>query len=148
MIDSELFDQETFETELQHQKNPLALFKETLKNATDVLNARFKAGRAASELVYARSRVVDKLLINAWLQYFPGNADDIALLAVGGYGRGELHPASDVDVLILLQDEVKHYDETLSQFITFLWDIGLEVGHSVRTVRDAYVEHRNNMIAK
>jgi len=140
MIDKELFDQEAFDTELKQQKYPLALFKETLKNATDVLNARFKAGRAATELVQARSKVVDKLLVKAWLQYFPENADDIALLAVGGYGRGELHPASDVDVQILLEDDVTRYDETLGQFITFLWDIGLEIGHSVRTLSECVTE--------
>lgn len=140
MIDKELFDQEAFDAELKQQKYPLALFKETLKNATEVLNARFKAGRAATELVEARSKVVDKVLVKAWLQFFPKNADDIALLAVGGYGRGELHPASDVDVQILLADGVTHYDETLGQFITFLWDIGLEIGHSVRTLSECVTE--------
>ncbi|MDH5600531.1 MAG: [protein-PII] uridylyltransferase, partial [Gammaproteobacteria bacterium] len=140
MIDAELFNQELFETELQQQDYPLTLFKKYLKNSTEVLNARFKAGRAATELVHARSIVVDKLLVKAWLQYFPENADDIALLAVGGYGRGELHPASDVDVQILLNDDVHHYDDTLSQFITFLWDIGLEIGHSVRSLSECVTE--------
>lgn len=139
-IDSELFEQDQFETELQKQNNTLALFKNTLKNATDVLNSRFKAGRAATELVHARSDIVDKLLVQAWLQYFPEDANDIALLAVGGYGRGELHPASDVDVQILLNDDVSHHDESLGQFITFLWDIGLEIGHSVRTLTECVNE--------
>lgn len=101
--DIELFDQEHFESELKTHNNILTLFKETLKNATDVLKQRFKAGRSATELVHARSNVVDTLLIKAWLEYFPEDANDIALLAVGGYGRGELHPASDVDVQILLK---------------------------------------------
>ena len=138
--DSELFDEKYFESELQKQENTLALFKATLKNATDVLTQRFKAGRAATELVHARSNVVDAVLIKAWLQYFPKDATDITLLAVGGYGRGELHPASDVDVQILLENDEEHHNEALSEFITFLWDIGLEIGHSVRTLKECVTE--------
>ncbi|MDH5660461.1 MAG: DUF294 nucleotidyltransferase-like domain-containing protein, partial [Gammaproteobacteria bacterium] len=138
--DTELFDEEYFESELLKQNNTLALFKETLKNTTHVLQQRFKAGRAATELVHARAKIVDAVLIKAWLQYLPKDANDIALLAVGGYGRGELHPASDIDVQILLQDNVTHHDESLRQFITFLWDIGLEIGHSVRTLSECVAE--------
>ncbi|MCK5644899.1 MAG: [protein-PII] uridylyltransferase [Gammaproteobacteria bacterium] len=139
-IDSELFDEKYFENELQKQSNHLTLFKETLQNATAVLKQRFMAGRAATELVHARSHIVDAVLIKAWLLYFPEDANDIALLAVGGYGRGELHPASDVDVQILLKDDEDHHNDALSQFITFLWDIGLEIGHSVRTLKECVAE--------
>lgn len=138
--DKELFDQENFESELHKQNNTLPLFKETLSNATEVLKQRFKAGRAATELVQARSNIVDAVLKKAWLQYFPADATDIALLAVGGYGRGELHPASDVDVQILLKTDEEHHNEALGQFITFLWDIGLEIGHSVRTLDECVAE--------
>ena len=138
--DKELFDQEHFESELKTHNNTLSLFKGTLKNATDVLKQRFKAGRAATELVHARSNVVDTMLIKAWLEYFPEDTTDIALLAVGGYGRGELHPASDVDVQILLKNDDEHHNDALSQFITFLWDIGLEIGHSVRSLDQCVAE--------
>lgn len=138
--DSELFDEKHFESELQKQNNALALFKDILNNATEVLEQRFKAGRAATELVHARSNIVDAVLQKAWLQYFPEDATDIALLAVGGYGRGELHPASDVDVQILLKDDEDHHNDALGQFITFLWDIGLEIGHSVRTLAQCVAE--------
>ncbi|MCW8900227.1 MAG: [protein-PII] uridylyltransferase, partial [Gammaproteobacteria bacterium] len=144
-IDLELFDQNQFEADLKKQKNILVLFKNTLKNATKVLNSRFKAGRAATELVHARAKIVDKLLIQAWFQYFSESAEDIALLAVGGYGRGELHPASDVDVQILLKDDVNHHNETLGQFITFLWDIGLEIGHSVRSLSECVAEAHSDI---
>jgi len=138
--DIELFDQEHFESELKKQSNTLPLFKETLKNATNVLTRRFKAGRASTELVHARSNIVDIVLTHAWLQYFPNDTNDIALLAVGGYGRGELHPASDIDVQILLKNDEDHHNDALSQFITFLWDIGLEIGHSVRTLDECVAE--------
>lgn len=139
-LDVELFDAKHFESELQKLESPLTLFKDTLKNTTQVLKQRFKAGRAATELVQARSNIVDALLVKAWLQFFPSDATDIALLAVGGYGRGELHPASDVDVQILLKNDEDHHNEQLSQFITFLWDIGLEIGHSVRTLAECVAE--------
>lgn len=140
-IERELFDPEAFEAALQQNpQQPLSIFKQTLKNATEILTQRFKAGRAATELVLARAHVVDALLIRAWKLYFPEQSDDIALLAVGGYGRGELHPASDVDVLILLRDDEHPHNDALSQFITFLWDIGLEIGHSVRTLDECVRE--------
>lgn len=138
--DLELFDEDFFESELLKKNNTLYLFKSTLKNATDVLQQRFKAGRTATELVHARSNIVDLVLKKAWLQYFSEDATDIALLAVGGYGRGELHPSSDVDVQILLKDNEHHHNETLSGFVTFLWDIGLEIGHSVRTLNECVAE--------
>ena len=138
--DKELFDETHFETELEKKSTPLPVFKEALNNATDVLTQRFKAGRAATELVHARSNIVDIVLIKAWLLFFDKNATDIALLAVGGYGRSELHPASDVDVQILLKDDEEHHNEALGQFITFLWDIGLEIGHSVRTLNECVAE--------
>lgn len=140
--DKELFDEAHFELELKKQSNPLPVFKEALSNATAVLNQRFKAGRAATELVLARSNIVDTVLIKAWLLFFDKDATDIALLAVGGYGRSELHPSSDVDVQILLKDDEEHHNDTLSQFITFLWDIGLEIGHSVRTLDECVAEAR------
>jgi len=80
---------------------------------------------------------MDALLQRVWLRYFEANASDLALVAVGGYGRGELHPGSDVDIMILLGDEALDDRRSgLESFLTFLWDIGLEVGHSVRTVED------------
>ena len=139
-IDLELFDEKHFESELKKQNNLVSVFKNSLNNANEVLKQRFKAGRAATELVHARSNVVDLVLIKAWLQYFPEDADDIALLAVGGYGRGELHPASDVDVQVLLKNNEEHHNELLGEFITFLWDIGLEIGHSVRTLEECITE--------
>ena len=62
-------------------------------------------------------------------------------MAVGGYGRRELHPYSDIDLLILLGDENYDSAQTLVEsFLRFLWDIGLEIGHSVRSVKDCVKE--------
>ncbi len=89
---------------------------------------------AAATLVRALSRLVDETLVALWnrTEMPPGTA----LLAVGGYGRGELFPHSDVDVLVLLPPS--HAGATLQAsiegFITACWDIGLEIGSSVRSV--------------
>ena len=64
-----------------------------------------------------------------------------ALVAVGGYGRAELHPCSDVDLLVLVPAPVGHSRaRALEKLVAFLWDIGLEVGHSVRTVEECAEE--------
>ena len=87
------------------------------------------------ELVQARAALVDDVLVCAWQLFSLGGQDQLALLAVGGYGRGELHPHSDVDLLILSQGAPdKAVCTKLETFIAFLWDIGLEIGHAVRTL--------------
>jgi [protein-PII] uridylyltransferase len=141
VLDTELFNAQQFDTDLQADPSgALPLFRDTLKTANQILIDRFHAGRAATELVYTRASLIDALLTRAWALYLPNDAADIALLAVGGYGRGELHPCSDIDVLILLQQNDEPYREGISAFLTFLWDIGLEVGHSVRSVEECLEE--------
>ncbi len=132
-----LIDAAEFEHELAVAPSPIAPFRALLKRS----NARFKElflqGVPAHELVPARAQLMDQLLLRAWLRFFEPDALDLALVAVGGYGRGELHPGSDVDIMILLGDQTLEIHRSgLEDFLTFLWDIGLEVGHSVRTVED------------
>ncbi len=87
------------------------------------------------------SGLADDLLVTLWTQ--SGLAAPCALLAVGGYGRAELFPYSDVDVLVLLPEGAQD-DAALSQrvelFIGSCWDAGLEIGSSVRTVPDCVSE--------
>ena len=104
-----------------------------LAAAAEDLQARFAAGDDVVELVHARAEVIDQVLIELWQEHV--DAPGAALIAVGGYGRGELHPYSDIDVMLLLPDDLpKDQEEGLAAFVTALWDIGLEIGHSVRTV--------------
>ena len=109
--------------------------RESLSRSGEDLRARFLAGEPVADLVHARAALIDEVLIDLWREHVA--ATGAALVAVGGYGRGELHPCSDVDVMLLLPDAMPDGGEVaLSGFITALWDIGLEIGHSVRTLAE------------
>jgi [protein-PII] uridylyltransferase len=134
-FDTELFDPKALET---GEKLPRAAYRETLKKAREVLFERFKAGEDIRKLVCARAWVSDQLLAHAWRGLGLDRFNDVALLAVGGYGRGELHPGSDIDVMVLHSQEQLGDDESaaVSDFITLLWDLGLEIGASVRSLSE------------
>ena len=145
-IDKNLFDESALQQKILAQASPIPIFKAQRKHYLDILTERFNSGRAATELVHLHAALTDKLLAQAWQLFFKDqNQNNLALIAVGGYGRGELHPASDIDLLLLLKKPTKDLNESISQFITFLWDIGLEVGHSVRTVKECVIEARNDI---
>jgi len=102
---------------------------------------------AASKLLKALTKHVDVTLQDLWVHaMMPPGA---ALLAVGGYGRGELFPHSDVDVLVLLPPGAEHSNDALKSsvegFITACWDIGLEIGSSVRTVQECIEESQRDV---
>ena len=144
-VDAGLFNAEEFDASLQKGNAPLPLFRDTLKAANEELARRFYAGRTATELVPSRAGLIDALLLRAWKLYFDPDDKGIALLAVGGYGRGELHPASDVDLMILLKGKDKPYKSAIEGFLMFLWDIGLEVGQSVRNLKECRQEAANDI---
>ncbi len=109
--------------------------------ASEDQKARFLKGDSVVELVHGRARLVDDLLCELWHEYAADIGEDVALVAVGGYGRGELHPFSDVDIMLLLPGQFdKRHNELISTFVTSLWDVGLEIGHSVRTVSQCLQE--------
>ena len=112
--------------------------KASLKAAQAELIERFKEGRDIRLLVREWADAIDEVLRHAWVNLGLDQYADLALLAVGGYGRAELHPASDVDVLILHDGTELPVgaEEAVSQFITHLWDLGLDIGSSVRSLSD------------
>ncbi len=116
---------------------PLAV-KKTIKRCDKVLTERFMARHNIKLIIRRRAWVMDQLLRQLWQQHAFKDADNIALMAVGGYGRAELHPHSDIDLLILLDDaaSIAQHQQSIEQFITELWDTGLEIGHSVRTIQE------------
>ena len=125
---------------------PLPRVRETLAEAQSGLEARFRRGEPVTLLVEARSRFVDRALVLAWRRFGLDDHDRYALVAVGGYGRGELHPGSDVDLLIVARRAMRGAEsDKLKGFLAFLWDIGLAVGNSVRTVPECVSEARRDV---
>jgi [protein-PII] uridylyltransferase len=119
----------------------IAAFRQALADGDANLKQRFTDDEPVEALVRDRARMVDVVLRKAWSLHVGPRERDVDLVAVGGYGRGELHPCSDIDVLILLpKSEVTDGHDGIERFLTFLWDIGLEVGHSVRTIDDCQRE--------
>ena len=119
----------------------IAAFRDTLKWGRERLNGLFHEGIPADSLVHARTHLVDEVLRAAWQKFLPEGAPGLTLVAVGGYGRGELLPHSDIDILLLHSgDALEAHRKGLEQMTAFGWDIGLEVGQSVRTVDECVTE--------
>jgi len=117
------------------------VFRQVLDHGTDLLKDRFVADEPIEDLVRDRAKLVDIALRAAWVNHAGKFAGDLALVAVGGYGRGELHPSSDIDIMVLLpKSDSADWQSDIERFLTFLWDIGLEVGHSVRSIDDCQRE--------
>jgi len=107
--------------------------RDSLQHSRAALRDAYFKGRTPNWLLRAHARLIDRTLQDIWRSHGPSRG--MALVATGGYGRGELFPSSDVDVLILLGSEPAAAErEQLERLIGVFWDIGLEIGHSVRTV--------------
>jgi [protein-PII] uridylyltransferase len=118
-----------------------AVFRQVLDRGTELLRERFAADEDVEELVRDRALLVDIALRAAWKSHAGKFASDLALIAVGGYGRGELHPCSDIDIMVLLpKSDSADWQPDIERFLALLWDIGLEVGHSVRSIDDCQRE--------
>ena len=120
----------------------VAGLKRRIARAEDVLAKRFWEGEDAETLVRERSGFIDAFLAEIWQHWFEYK-QDVALLAIGGYGRGELHPYSDIDLLILVKN-VRLKDSDIEQFVQLLWDLKLDIGHSVRTISECRSEASKN----
>jgi len=126
------FDEKRFLTDLATE-DAQTIFRDAIHGADTCLNNRFEQGEDIETLVHERADFIDCILFHAW-QRFSWDKN-ISLLAVGGYGRGELHPYSDIDLLLLTKRKNhKPYKSSIESFLTFLWDIQLNIGHSVRSL--------------
>jgi [protein-PII] uridylyltransferase len=133
---------ETARIALSDPNAELDRFKILLRDGDADLALRFHAGQAVVELVRARAELVDLIIRTRWAQSL-GDSDSLALIAVGGYGRGELHPASDVDILVLSATETDRATSArISEFVGSLWDVGLDPGHSVRSLEQCVDQAR------
>ncbi len=118
--------------------SPVETMRDALRGSRAALRDDYLKGRKPAWLLREHSRLIDRTLRGLWRAHRP--SEDMALVATGGYGRSELFPCSDVDVLVLLSGEpTGEVRERLERLVGMFWDIGLEIGHSVRSV-DACVE--------
>ncbi len=117
----------------------LARYKSRVQKGKLALREQYDADPDPERLLYERSHLVDEILRDLWEElHFPVS---MALAAVGGYGRGELWPYSDIDLLILLPEAADPAQtRQIEQLVGLFWDIGLEIGHSVRTVEECLNE--------
>jgi [protein-PII] uridylyltransferase len=121
-------------------KPSLSTLRQLYLQQAQQLTEAYRASAKARHYLRAHSKLVDSVLIQLWHLY-PLPAATL-LIAVGGYGRQELYPASDIDLLLLLPDMqlTLCHQEAIAQYIRALWDMGLEVGHSVRTLDECLNE--------
>ena len=139
------------------------LLKETMAAGRDELHRQFERGASGTEVVHGLAFLVDQIIRTifefAEITVFPAPAaaepkrnkkaakagkddnagsDRIALVAVGGYGRGELAPFSDVDLLFLVPEQPPARTEKIVEYVLYiLWDLGLKVGHATRSVAES-----------
>ncbi len=114
------------------------LLKSQLQTGEQNLQAELAAGKAVDQLVKERAIQVTQVLRISW-QKLLKDTGELALVAVGGFGRGELHPYSDIDLLVLSEDQLNQASQSnLETWIGVLWDAGLVVSHSVRSLQTCY----------
>ena len=136
----------------------LPLYKKFLKVEEHRLRLKHQAGGGGREICARRAELVDILLryvFGAAAATVRGNGQTkvpVALIALGGYGRGELNPFSDVDVMVLHHHGVAeispHLQEMANQVLYLLWDSGFKVGHSTRSIKEAITEANRDMRTK
>ena len=129
--------------------------KAAYKTGFDVIRTRFEQGKASGEdTVAAHSYLMDqviRILFDAATAHFvrrgvPTTGERVSVVAIGGYGRGELAPLSDVDLLFLLPYKPTPFSEQLVEFMLYLlWDLGLKVGHAVRSVNENITHAKADM---
>jgi [protein-PII] uridylyltransferase len=136
----------------------LPLYKKFLKVEEHRLRLKHQAGGGGREICARRGELVDVLLqyvfgAAAKTTFGNGRSDPaLALVALGGYGRGELNPFSDIDVMLLHHQRPKrislHLEEVVQQVLYPLWDSGFKVGHSTRSIKDAIAQANRDMRTK
>ena len=129
------------------KKSAINTLRASLTKVDNNLTERFIRNEAIEDLVRLRSHATDIIILHLWHLNKLTSFSDIALIAVGGYGREELHPQSDIDIMILLRSKIStQLNESISGFLTNLWDLGFDLGHSVRTIKECKAESKKDLI--
>ncbi|MDH5649398.1 MAG: [protein-PII] uridylyltransferase [Gammaproteobacteria bacterium] len=143
----DVFNDTAFERLLSQESKPLFCFQSALEHGRHKIRADHFNNGNPETTVSLHAWLIDKLVIRAWKYHITRLSSPlpITLIAVGGYGRAELHPASDIDLMILAEEFTPDLSKFTETFIQFLWDMGLEVGHSTRTLRECAREAKNDI---
>src|SRR6184192_4043778 len=136
----------------------LPLYKKFLKVEEHRLRLKHQAGGGGREICARRAELVDVLLryvFGGAAATARGNGErkvPLALIALGGYGRGELNPFSDIDVMLLHHQRATEIspdlEEMVNQVLYLLWDSGFKVGHSTRSIKEAIAQANRDMRTK
>src|SRR3984893_13427536 len=139
----------------QRPTEVLPTYKKFLKLEEHRLRLKHQAGGGGREICARRGELVDVILRHVFAaaaNTLGTPTTSLALIALGGYGRGELNPFSDVDVMLLHGNgsrKISHYvEEMAEQILYLLWDIGFKVGHSTRSVKEALEQANTEMQTK
>ena len=127
-----------------------------VKRGRELLLERHRAGAGGLEVVSAYSTMMDHLIRHLFgqvsddfIRRYPSEHKRCAVVAQGGYGRGELNPYSDIDLLFLYSWKVSPYVEAVTERLLYtLWDAGLQVGHATRTVKESIALSASDMKVK
>lgn len=120
--------------------------KAVIQRFNENLANQSKTDTSIEHLLESRSDFIDHLLTACWDDILGEHSKQLSLVATGGYGRAELHPFSDIDLLIIFnEEELSEYQSNLEQFSTHLWDIGLKPGLSVRTTADCLEQSKDDI---
>jgi [protein-PII] uridylyltransferase len=121
------------------------LARVALAENREALRERFAAGEPVEKLIDARCTLADTLVRSAWARCVPSDAG-LGLVATGGYGRRELYPHSDIDLLVLADTAAqKAHAAALSRFFALLWDAGLAAGHATRSIAECQQAARDDI---
>jgi [protein-PII] uridylyltransferase len=143
------------------QAERLAACKTFLRLESAMIRMRHDAAEPGLVVARARASMIDVMLahlfdyaISSWTRLHGPAPAAVCLVALGGYGRGELCPLSDVDIMFLFPSKVKLtavkplQEHLINEILYILWDCGLKVGHSTRTVDDVFAEARKDIQTK
>src|SRR5215212_4077702 len=136
----------------------LSLYKKFLKIENHRVRLKHNSGASGREVCSQLASLVDVVLRHLLEGALESASEQkakplpLALVAIGGYGRGELNPYSDIDIMFLHPDGVKNVDQqlgsTVQQVLYMLWDVGFKVGHSTRSISEANKQANSDMLSK
>jgi len=144
----DFIDRDTLRTRLLKcdDARQISELRTILAEANSTLNHCYKQNLDIGDIVTSRAHLIDLLLEWVWSKQPGLQSNNIALIAVGGYGRGELMPFSDIDLLILTKkNDNKTYKDPIASFLVTCWDLGLDIGQSVRSIKQCAQEARKDI---